>query len=111
MNLEKMLHHLKLDGWCVLEGIIPPSQVGKIRRSVRSAVESSGGSVRIQGVGARTGLLAFDQSFSPYLADPRVLKIAGALLGKPVRISFTTAIINESLREEVKPLYRHWVDN
>ena len=94
MNLEKALHHLKLDGWCVLEGIIPPSQVGDIRRSVQSAVESSGGSARIQGVGARTGLLAFDQSFSPYLADRRMLDIAEALLGKPVRISFTTAIIN-----------------
>ena len=94
MNLDKALHHLNLDGWCVLEGIVPESRVRDIRRSVQSAVESSGRSVNLQGVGARTGLLAFDQSFSPYLADRRILDIAEALLGPPVRISFTTAIIN-----------------
>jgi hypothetical protein len=94
MNLDEALLHLKLDGWCVLDGIIPPSQVAAIRQSVQSAVESGGSSVSLAGVGARTGLLAFDQSFSPYLADRRILDVAEALLGKPVRISFTTAIVN-----------------
>ena len=46
------------------------------------------------GVATRKGLLAFNQSFVPYLADERILGIAEALFGPHVRISFTTAHIN-----------------
>ena len=69
MNLHKALNHLKVDGWCVLDGIIPASRVRGIRRSVQTPSAPgviTGGRVQRrvrqavrQGVGARTGLLAF----------------------------------------------------
>ena len=72
----------------------PKDKVDTIRESVEKTVEAHGTYTGVKGVGTRKGLLAFNQSFAPYLADKRVLGIAEALFGPHVRISFTTAHIN-----------------
>jgi hypothetical protein len=41
------------------------------------------------------GLIAVDQSYAEYLADGRLLSIVELLLGHHVRISYTSAIVNE----------------
>ena len=66
----------------------------RIRQSVEETTYAEGIQVGIEGVATRKGLLAFNQSFAPYLADKRILGIAEALFGPHVRISFTTAHIN-----------------
>ena len=94
MTVEDALHQLQVDGWCVLQEAIPAGVVDEIRRRVEIAVEQHGQIDELRGVGARKGLIAFEQSFSPYLADPRILAIAETLLGPHYRISFTSAQIN-----------------
>ena len=94
MTLAEALLHLKLDGWCVLQEVIPPDNVEEVRRRVEIAVENHGRFDGVRGMGTCKGLIAFEQSFSPYLADPRLLAIVEALLGPHYRISFTSAQIN-----------------
>lgn len=94
MKVDDILLRLELDGWCVVPGIIPPDKVGDVRESVQNTAGGVGGYSRTKGVSASKGLLASDQSFGPYLADPLITGTAEAMFGPHVRISFTTAIIN-----------------
>ena len=94
MNVDEILQRLKLDGWCIVPDVIPADKVGAVRESVQNTAGDIGGYARTKGVSASKGLLASDQSFAPYLADPRIVGTVEALFGPHVRISFTTAIIN-----------------
>ena len=94
VTVKSALLHLEINGWCVVEDVIPEDKVEVISQSVEKTVEAHGTYTGVEGVGTRKGLLAFNQSFAPYLADKRVLGIAEALFGPHVRISFTTAHIN-----------------
>ena len=94
MKVDDILLRLELDGWCVVPGIIPPNKVGDVRESVQNTAGGVGGYSRTKGVSASKGLLASDQSFGRYLADPLITGTAEAMFGPHVRISFTTAIIN-----------------
>ena len=94
MNMDQMLLHLRIDGWCVLEGIIPDSNVEAVRKSVEATVAAHRSSNAPEGIGFVPGLIGLDQSFAPYLADPRLMNIAEALLGHHVRVSFTSGMIN-----------------
>src|SRR2546426_5099250 len=94
MTVAEALIHLKVDGWCVLQQVIPPDKVEEICWRVEVAVDKHGTIDGIRRVGVRKGLIAVEQSFSPYLADARLLEIAETLLGPHFRISFTTAQIN-----------------
>ncbi|MAG35775.1 MAG: phytanoyl-CoA dioxygenase [Dehalococcoidia bacterium] len=92
-RVEEKVARLRLDGWCVLEDVIPPDKADAVRASVESTATTHG-SVDDRGVATRKGLLAFDQSFAPYLADQRLLGIAEQLLGPHFRVSFTTVHMN-----------------
>ena len=90
MVIEEMLVCLRIDGWCVVPDVIPQDQIAPIRKNVEETTYAHGIKTRADGVAACKGLLAFDQSFAPCLADERILGIAAALFGPHVRISFTT---------------------
>ena len=94
MTIEQMLTYLRINGWCVIPDVIPQAQIAAIRESVEETTYAHGIRTGTDGVATRKGLLAFNQSFAPYLADERILGIAEALFGAHVRISFTTAHIN-----------------
>ena len=94
MVIEEMLGCLRIDGWCVVPDVIPKVQIAPIRKNVEETTYAHGIKTRADGVAACKGLLAFDQSFAPCLADERILGIAAALFGPHVRISFTTTHIN-----------------
>ena len=38
MTVQEILLHLKLDGWCVIDGVIPSDKVDAIRESVEATV-------------------------------------------------------------------------
>lgn len=40
--IDEALAHLRVDGFCVLEGVIPPGEVDGVRRSVEETVEAEG---------------------------------------------------------------------
>ncbi len=94
VDIECELLHLGLDGWCVLEGVIPAERVDAVRESVEVTVAAHRRPDAPPGIGFVPGLIGLEQSFAPYLADRRLLAIAEALLGQHVRISYTSAIVN-----------------
>jgi ectoine hydroxylase-related dioxygenase (phytanoyl-CoA dioxygenase family) len=70
-------------------------RVGAIRRSVADTVEKHSNKESLKkGVGFVPGVIAQNQEFAPYLAHPKLMRIANSLLGEHVRISFTSAIVN-----------------
>lgn len=94
MDLQTARRYMKINGWCLLEGIIPTDQVEAVRESVEAAVAAHQSTTAPDDIGHVPGLIRFEQSFAPYLAHPRLLGLVEALLGQHVRVSFTTAQIN-----------------
>ena len=94
MQLERLLLHLKLDGWCVVEDVIPADQIEHVRQSVEATVAEHRNPAAPSGIGHLPGMINFDQSFAPFLADENLLALVGAMLGHHPRISFTTGTIN-----------------
>ena len=96
MSVEKALYHIEVDGFYVMEDVIPGEEAERIRKSVWETV-AGGNDASIsapEGVDFQAGLIARDQSFAEHLANPKVLGVVRALFGEHVRISFTSAIIN-----------------
>lgn len=94
MDLDRPLLHLRIDGWCVVEEVVPKEDVERVRRSVLETVARRQNPQAPPDIGFVAGLINHDQSFAPCLADPRLLGIAEAVLGPHVRISMTSAIVN-----------------
>ncbi len=108
MSIEEKLHQLKMNGYCVLEGIIPEDKIDAVRESVVTAqaahhekaeaelakTRSRGHRVGVQGVANLRGVINETQTFAPYLADERIMAITDALFGSYVRISCTDCVIN-----------------
>ena len=95
MTVDEIVLHLKLDGWCVIDGVIPGDKVDTIRERVESTASEPDNPAAPKGIGFAAGLISREQSFAPYLADRRILGAAEAFFGPHVRISFTSAIINK----------------
>lgn len=87
---------IRTDGFCILDGVIPSDRVAAIRESVLQTVDDyrRNGAAASQ-IGFVPGLIAVNQSYAEYLADDRILSIADSLLGHDIRISYTSAIVNE----------------
>ena len=108
MSTAEKLHQLKMNGYCVLEGIIPEDKIDVVRESVVAAqaahhekaeaelakTRSRGHRVGVQGVANLRAVINETQTFAPYLADERIMTITDALFGSYVRISCTDCVIN-----------------
>ena len=92
--LDEQLLRLKLDGWCVVENVIPEGSISAVRESVAAATGRHGRPDAPMAIGHRTGLINYDQSFAPFLTAPHFLGLIKAALGEHVRVSFTSAMIN-----------------
>ncbi|MBX3010002.1 MAG: phytanoyl-CoA dioxygenase family protein [Caldilineaceae bacterium] len=86
---------MKLDGWCVVEKVIPTDAVAAVRDAVAAATERHRNPNAPKSIGHLSGVINYDQSFAPYLVDERLLSVIEGVLGPQVRISFTSATINE----------------
>jgi hypothetical protein len=97
MSHDELLLQVQMSGFCVLKDVIPKAECVTIRQRVLDAVarESANYPDAPKQVGFVPGIINHEQSFAPYLADERMMKLAGALLGDQLRISFTSAIINQ----------------
>ncbi len=93
--MDTLRTRMQLDGWCVVEDVIPTAQVAAVRTAVVEATARHRNPNAPQHIGHLSGVINYDQSLAPYLADGRLLGIIEAILGPHVRISFTTATINE----------------
>ena len=93
MTEAESLRRLRMDGWCVIEGVIPEVEVEEVRRSIVETASKHGtGGTR----NAVRGLIAYDQSLAPYLTNSNVIGVVNAVLGPHVRASFTTGLVTKS---------------
>lgn len=90
---------IREEGWCILEGIIPDDKVATIGKEILETSRKNSVKNNPKGHTSAPGFINHCQSFTPYLADPQVMGVVETLLGKNARISFTTAIVNESKNE------------
>ena len=101
------LAQMRAVGFVVIEAAIPVDRVAAIRDSVFSCVQkqselrvaaggvgSTAARTRDKGILHLPGMLNYDQSLAPYLAQPAVLDIVRAHLGAGARVTFTTCQTN-----------------
>ena len=98
MDVEQMVMHMETDGFCVIPGVIPEDEVAQVLASVERTTKTlqperfpedgedpgrwSDPDLAENGKEARPrGLLNHDQSFVPYLREPRLSGVLEALLG------------------------------
>ncbi len=105
--VETIVSHIRLDGFYVIEGVIPPERVDSVKESVlrvhireedinqrrQQEIREKGHRVGAQGVSFSTALINSTQEFSAYLTDSRVLGVAEAFFGPDVRVSSTGGIV------------------
>lgn len=91
-----MSQRMYVDGWCLIEDVIPSAEVSAVRDSVLRTVDKYKHTRKNapKNIGAVSGMIAYDQSFASYLAEPRLLGLAESLLGPDLRISFNSSIVN-----------------
>jgi len=90
------LHNrMKLDGWCVVKNVIPTGEVAAVREGTVAATAAHRNPDAPKNIGHLSGVINHDQSIAPYLVDARLLAVIEGVLGPHVRVSFTTATINE----------------
>ena len=96
-EFDQLVLQFQSSGYCVLPNVIAALDCESIRDNVSQAVDRQ----RQQyvnapnNVGFTPSIINHDQSFADYLADDRVLAFVQHILGHNIRISFTSAIINE----------------
>ena len=76
------------EGWCVLEGIIPPAEVVAIRHQVETSEADYREFSRQHDKWARN-VISFMPNFAKHLANERLLELIQAVLGPQLRISQT----------------------
>ena len=80
--MEEQLLRLKLDGWCVVDNVIPEDKVAAVRESVAASTLRHQRPDAPANIGHRTGLINYDQSFAPYLVAPHFIDLIRAALGR-----------------------------
>ena len=96
-QLEQLLLQMQISGFCILKNVIPADHCAAICESLIEVVQRHRGDYpnAPKNVGFTPSVINHDQSFARYLADESLLILLGRLLGEHIRISFTSAIINE----------------
>ena len=71
-------------GWAIIPEVIPKDRVDGVRESVLAAVERYRHTRpdAPANIGAISGMINYEQCFAPYLAEPRLLALAQALLAR-----------------------------
>ena len=91
-EVKSVLATLKRDGFCVMKQLIPATEVAAVRESVVKSVKQHTDTP--YPLGHVSGFLRVDQSYAPYLANPRLLAVVDQLFGEFARISFVTGSVN-----------------
>ncbi len=103
MTLDEILLHLTVDGFCVVEDVIPEPEVDAIRKSALASFAASKVKPPYKNSSGESddhaGFINVDQSIAPYLADERVMAIVEAVFGPHVRAHETLLIVRRPLPE------------
>ncbi len=98
-KIEEYVTHLKLEGWCLIQRVIPEDRIPAVREEVIAGHQQAikdydawGGSWGFKnGPNGEPGkcLVAYVPSLAAYFADERILGVAQAMLDPHVRIAQT----------------------
>lgn len=91
-TVEDLARRIRIEGWCVVEGVIPADDVVKVRDSLVATADGRPEDL-VNGRHAVRGIIACDPAIAPYLSDDRIMGVTEAFFGKHVRISMTTGVI------------------
>ncbi len=91
-TVDDLVKRIRIEGWCVVDGVIPPDEVAAVRNSLVATARSRPAG-EANGRHAIQGIIAHDPSIAPYLSDERIMGVTEALFGHHVRISMTTGVI------------------
>ena len=108
MNTDEIVRRVRMDGWCVIPEVIPEREVDAVRDMVikEGAMASAeheafvkemrakGHRIGGQGIGLALGLIRGLPDISKYFANEAILGPAERMLGRHVRISTVTGLIN-----------------
>ena len=95
-DIQVHLRKIRLDGFTIFDDVVSSKECDRISdQLIKVAEQQRIAKHNKNRIAFVPGVINYDQSFSPYLADSRVLGLAEILLGPNVRLSFTSAIINE----------------
>ena len=89
------LDQLDREGFCILPDVIPRKNVTAIREEVLAVVAAHRTESAPPRIGFVPGLINYSRCFAPYLTDPRLASLLANSLGSHLRVSFTSAIVNE----------------
>lgn len=92
MSFEQQRQDLLENGFCYLEGVIPPGEVATVRDSVERDVWKH--NTLKAPTGYVPGFLRFNQAVAPYASSGPMLEFAESFFGPHVRISMFTGIVN-----------------
>lgn len=107
-TIDQVLVDLEVQGYSVLERVIPADRVTAVRESVYAAhqiraeeanakaqaVRAQGHRLAAAGVQAVPGIINDDQSFAPYVADERIMGAVERLFGAFTHITNVSAMVN-----------------
>ena len=108
MDVKETLRRLDMDGFCIIEGVIPPGEADGVREEVEDAVSGNrrevdrmqanvrarGHRIGASGVAAVGGLINHVPGFGRYLADRRILEPCESVFGPYTRVSSVGAVMN-----------------
>ena len=94
LSFEEHLRSLENAGYCIVSDIIPPSEVTTVRESVAGTTAMHFNPNAPKTIGHVPGLIRYNQSFAPYLSEPKLLRIVEAVFGVDSKITFTTGQTN-----------------
>ena len=106
-KVADIVQHIKQDGFCIIREVIPYEVVDSVRESVEATALAQGRELGVdnklnqQGLiseryayGPTYGLLSYNQSFAPYLADDRIISTLKSFWGPHVRITWIIGEFN-----------------
>lgn len=95
VKIDTLTDSVREKGFCLVENVVPEERCAEIRERLLAVIDRQRAPTAPERVGFVPSVINYDQSFAPYLADPRLMKISKSLLGENLRISFTSVIANE----------------
>lgn len=99
-EIQNYLRDLKIGGFCLVENVVPADQCELLEnRMIELAQSHRVKEAEAKRVSFIPGVINYDPSIAPFVADSRVLAIAERALESNIRISFTSAIINDAGKE------------
>jgi hypothetical protein len=103
---------LRDEGFVVIPNVIPSAECDEVAARLYAVADRWRRAEAFSelNVSHVPGLINFDQSVAAYIADDQVLAVAEQLLGKNLRVSFTTLLTNEAGKQR-SPWHADWPYN